>query len=153
MSLDLQQLPSGPFREFYEYWLSLKGDDQVPAVEAFDLLDIPHLVANVTILEVEGPRVKTRFSGTNVNEETGQDSTGLYLDDLPCVSDIEERALNCTKTEEPFFVPDHPVTWTSREFTSYSTLVVPLANAEGKVVQLVYLMTFREQPQKKEVEV
>lgn len=148
MSLDLQQIPGRPFGEFYEYWLSLKGGDQVPAIEAFDLLDIPHLVPNITILEIDEQRIKARFSGTAVNKATGQDSTGLCLDDLPRVSDIQERALNCAKTEEPFFVPDHPVTWTSREFISYSTLVVPLANVEGKVAQLVYLMTFREQPAK-----
>lgn len=148
MSLNLQQISGGPFGEFYEYWLSLKGGDQVPAIEAFDLLDIPHLVPNITILEIDEQRIKGRFFGGEVHKQTGQDSTGLCLEDLPRVSDIQERALNCAKTEEPFLVSDHPVTWTTREFISYSTLAVPLANAEGKVAQLVYLTTFREQPAK-----
>lgn len=140
--LDLQQFPAGPFRDLFQYWLGLKENGQIPETEAFDLLDIPHLVTNILVADCHDARIRFRYSGTNVNIETGLDLTGLYMDELSCVDDIRERAHICTETGEPFVVTDHAVTWTSKDFKSYSTLVVPLANAEHKIASLVYVLDY-----------
>lgn len=142
VDFDLQNTPDGPLRDLYEYWLSLKGDDQVPRVEAFQLLDIPHLVANILIVEFCGQRMRCRYCGSSYVRETGRDPTGLFVDEFHDVDDILERAQNCRETGTPFLVFDHPVTWTSRAFKNYSTVVLPLANAEGNVTRLVYILTF-----------
>lgn len=140
--LDLQQFPEGPFRDFYAYWLDLKANTQVPENEAFDILELPHLVQDISLVERCGDRLLIRYSGANFTDETGQDLTGLYMDELPNFASMLERARLCLKTREPYVVMDHPVTWTSRDYKKYSTLVVPLTNAERKVVRLVYIMTY-----------
>lgn len=140
--LDLQQFPDGPFRDFYTYWLGLKENTQVPENEAFDILDLPHLVQDISLVEHREDRLFVRYSGTNFTDETGQDLTGLFMDELPNFTGMEERARLCLKTGEPYVVMDHPVTWTSRDFKKYSTLVVPLTDAAHKVVRLAYIMTY-----------
>lgn len=140
--LDLQQFPEGPFKDLYQYWLGLKEDTQTPEDEAFDILDLPHLVQDISLVEPCGDRLYVRYSGTNFTDETGQDLTGLYLDELQNFTGMLERAELCLQTGEPYVVMDHPVTWTSKDFKKYSTLVVPLTNAEGKVTRLVYIMTY-----------
>lgn len=142
MDPDLRQFSDGPFRDLFQYWLGLKSGSKVPEAKVFQLVDIPHLVADILIAEYCGQRIRYRYSGTNYNMETGQDLTGLYIDELCNVDDIEERAHTCRETGKPFLVSGHPVTWTSKDFKTYSTLVLPLANAEGNVTRLVYLLTF-----------
>lgn len=142
VDFDLRNTPDGPLREIYGYWLSLKVDDQIPQVEAFQLTDIPHLAPNIVINDFCGQRVRYRYSGSNFVTETGDDPTGQYMDEIPRIEDILERALNCRETGEPFLVFDHPVTWSSMDYKAYSTIVVPLANAEGKVTRLVYYLAF-----------
>ena len=140
--LDLEQFPDGPFRDLYQYWLGLKANSQIPEDEAFDILDLPHLVQDISLVEPRDDRLYVRYSGTNFTEETGRDLTGLYMDELENFTGMEDRAKRCLKNGEPFVVMDHPVTWTSRDFKKYSTLVVPLTNAAGKVMRLVYIMTY-----------
>lgn len=140
--LALQQFPDGPFRDFYRYWLGLKENTQVPENEAFDILDLSHLVQDISLVERRGDRLFIRYSGTNFTDETGQDLTGLYMDELPNFTGMLERARLCLETCEPYVVMDHPVTWTSRDFKKYSTLVVPLTDAAHKVVRLAYIMTY-----------
>lgn len=140
--LDLEQFPDGPFRDLYQYWLGLKADTQKCEDDAFDILDLPHLVQDISLVEPRDDRLYIRYSGTNFTDETGQDLTGLYMDELTNFTGMEDRAKLCLKTGEPFVVMDHPVTWTSRDFKKYSTLVVPLTNVDGKVARLVYIMAY-----------
>ena len=113
-----------------------------PEDEAFDILDLAHLVQDISLVELCDDRLYIRYSGANFSVETGRDLTGLYLDELQNFTGMLERAELCLKTGEPYVVMDHPVTWTSKDFKKYSTLVVPLTNAEGKVTRLVYIMTY-----------
>lgn len=140
--LELQQFPAGPFRDLYDYWLGLKGEDPVPSADRFDLLDLARLVADLSVVECEDGRFHVRYSGAGFTAETGRDLTNLYMEDLPGFDEIVERARTCKETGEPYVVMDRPVTWTSRDFKRYSTLVVPFADATGKITCLVYIMTY-----------
>lgn len=141
-TLELQHFADGPFRDLFSYWLSLGDQNQKPSDEAFDLLELPHLVSDISVVECQAERFLIRYSGANFGIETGKDLTGCYTDEIADFDHIHERAINCRDTGAPFIVMDQPVTWTSRDFKKYSTLAVPLANAEGKIVRLVYIMTY-----------
>lgn len=140
--LDLNQFPEGPFRDVFQYWLGLRIDGRVPLVSAFDLLDLSSHVPNIVIADCHETRIKFRYSGEGFNVETGQDLTGIHMDELSSFDDIRERAEICKITGEPYVVTDHPVTWTSQNFKSYSTLAVPLADADGNIVRIVYVLVY-----------
>lgn len=141
-NLALDQFPDGPFHDFYKYWLELTASDKVPSADAFDLLDLPHLVADISVVDCDQPRIHVRYSGAGFITETGQDLTGLYMDEIGGFEDMHRRAQNCRDSGKPYVVMDHPVTWTSMDHKHYSTLVAPLRNGEGKIVQLIYIMTY-----------
>lgn len=87
------------------YWRSLPRTGKVPAHPLFDLLDIPHLLSNVIIIEVntEMPGVmKVTFSGSTINERSGTDITGIDYRELypsPAHSALWQSAL--TMVEHP----------------------------------------------------
>lgn len=62
------------------YWLSLR-DGGYPDYRRFDPLDIPDLLGDLAVVEVErpGPRFRFRLYGTRVAEIRGRDLTGLYI--------------------------------------------------------------------------
>ena len=141
-NLELDQFPEGPFRDFFKYWLELTANSKVPSADAFDLLELAHLVADISVVDCDQPRIRIRYSGAGFIAETGQDLTGLYMDEIGSFEDMHKRAQTCRDNGKPYVVMDHPVTWTSMDHKHYSTLVVPLTNAEGNVVQLIYIMTY-----------
>jgi hypothetical protein len=141
-NLELDHFPDGPFRDFFEYWLSLKEANTPSQAQAFDLLELSHLVADISVVDCGQARFTIRYSGAGVAAETGRDLTGLYMDEIEGFKDMHRRALVCKKTGKPYVVLDHPVTWTSKNYKHYSVLVVPLTDATDKIVQLVYIMTY-----------
>lgn len=142
MTLDPQQITRGPLADAYEYWHGLKTDDEVPGIGSFDLLAVPHLVANTTIFEVVGQRIRIRFVGTDIIAQIGEDTTGRYLDEMSNMSAVEARAFNCVETGSPYLLSGLPVTWTSRDFKTYSTLGLPLSGSEATITQIIFVMVF-----------
>lgn len=142
MTPTLQDLPKGPFTDLFKYWQGLRVGDGTPAVSSFDLLALPHLVTNVTIFEFRKERIRIRFVGTDIITETGEDTTGQYLDEMPNMSAVQDRSIQCARTAEPYFQSGLPVTWTSRDYKTYSTLGLPLGDEAGPVSQIVFLMIF-----------
>ena len=69
--------------ELYAYWLGL-AQGSVPERDAFDPDAVRDLLPNLMIVELEEDpfRVLFRLSGTKVDEVTGMNITGHYLDEL-----------------------------------------------------------------------
>jgi len=68
--------------QILRYWLSLR-DGGLPDYRRFDPLDIPGLLGDLAVVDVERPAMRFRFRlhGTRVAEIRGKDLTGLYIGD------------------------------------------------------------------------
>jgi hypothetical protein len=69
--------------QLYAYWLGL-AQGSVPERADFDPGDVKVLLPNIMIIEIEDApfRIRFRLSGTKVDEVTGMNITGRYLDEL-----------------------------------------------------------------------
>lgn len=68
--------------QLMRYWLSLRENGAVD-YRRFDPLDIPNLLRDLAVVEVErpGPRFRFRLYGTRVADIRGKDLTGQYIGD------------------------------------------------------------------------
>jgi len=71
-------------REMFAYWQSIHPADGLPGRQHFDPIDIPRLLPNLRLVDVEGrpPRFKTRLMGTVLLDFFGVEHTGHYFDDM-----------------------------------------------------------------------
>ncbi len=101
--------------------------------EDFDPVEFPRVLGNITIFDVERDpwRFRVRIVGTRIVQETGRDTTGVCLDELENVETITLRARWAAESGRPYFVPQAPVAWTSKNFRCYSTLALPLVDDAG----------------------
>ncbi len=69
--------------QLLRYWLSLRGGDGLPDYRRFDPLDIPQLLGDLAVVDVERPAMRFRFRlhGTRVAAIRGKDLTGMYIGD------------------------------------------------------------------------
>lgn len=142
MIFDPQELGEGVFTDAYHYWLSLRVNDQTPCIEAFDLLAVPHLISNFMINDIIDGRIYVRLVGSHIMDETGEDTTGRYLDEWDNVDGLHARVMGSVATGIPYYYVDQKVVWTSRIYKTYSVLGLPLANDTGTVTRLMLLMAF-----------
>ena len=80
--------------------------------------------------------------GTGIVAETGQDTTGAFLDEMPNTESIVERATWIVANRKPVYVDNQPINWTSMDFKTYSALGVPLATDGKTVDKIIYQMAF-----------
>ena len=134
----------------YRLWLnkraavSAEGRGELPGRGAFDPLEMPELLPNLTLFDVERVplRFRIRLVGTAIVAAMGKDTTGFYLDQLDRIEAVERRARELVETKRPYFFSDQPLSWTHRDYKTYSVLGLPLA-ADGKTVDmLLYSMLF-----------
>ncbi|WP_420405232.1 PAS domain-containing protein [Nisaea sp.] len=71
-------------RDLLAHWISIHPGDRIPARADFDPLDIPRLLPNLVLTDVERDpwRFRVRVMGTAVVEAMGEDFTGRYLDEV-----------------------------------------------------------------------
>lgn len=71
-------------RDLYAYWLSMRGSRRIPPRAAFDPIQVPRLLPNLILLDVEPDtgRLIVRVLGTRVASVYGTDYTGRYLDEI-----------------------------------------------------------------------
>lgn len=70
-------------RRLVAYWQASRKGKRMPARADIDPADIPELLPNIIMLDVEQPfRIRYRLVGTRVAEFNRFDFTGRYLDEL-----------------------------------------------------------------------
>jgi hypothetical protein len=81
----------------FDYWSSIATtDERFPHYERFDVLDVPDLLGDLSVLEVHRPkdepedgaaiRFRFRLYGTRVQEARGKDLTGHWADEKDAFS-------------------------------------------------------------------
>lgn len=137
-----------PLKHLYGLWSSkVSSDGNLPSRSDFDPAEIlasflPYITLFDVIRNDEKLRFRIRLVGTGIVEETGRDTTGKFLDELPNTTQIIERAEWMVANRQPIYVQDQPLNWTSMDFKNYSALGVPLASDGVNVDKIFYQMAF-----------
>lgn len=71
-------------RQLFEYWLDRAAGAAMPARRDIRPADIPHLLPNISLLDIlRSPcRMRFRLAGTRVRDIYDREVTGLYLEDI-----------------------------------------------------------------------
>lgn len=130
--------------ELYRLWLGKRRGERLPGRRDFDPVEMPQLLPYLTLFDVEHEplRFRIRLVGTAIVGAMGRDTTGLYLDALDRIEDVARRARELVLARRPFYHSGLPLTWTHRDYRTYSVLGLPLANDGETVDMLLYSMVF-----------
>lgn len=141
--IDESELPDDA-RQLWLWWSAAERHAVPPRREDFDPVEFPRTLGNITIFDVERDpwRFRVRIVGTRIVEETGRDTTGVYLDEMENIETVALRARWAAENCRPYFVPQAPVGWTSKKFRHYSTLALPLVDDTGQTCMILYYMCF-----------
>jgi hypothetical protein len=110
MSLARDQTDMRPnIRQLYAYWQSLAGG-ATPERQLVDPAALKPLLPYLMLVEFTEPpfRVRYRLTGTKVDELTGLNLTGRYLDEFrygegaPAIQHLEDGYRECARTGVPF---------------------------------------------------
>lgn len=133
---------------FYAHWRDLAGGLAMPRVADFDPFDLPRAaLPYVVLVEVVGladaPRFKVRLMGTQAVEQSGLDSTGRFVDEVAGAEGVQRRFSEVLRRRQPYYA-DMRLTWSSRNYKRYRTVVCPLADDAdaGRVARLLSLVVF-----------
>ena len=144
MAIEPSELPQGPLLDLYDYWTGLRKSDALPVWDDIQLADMGTLVPQITVFDIDLKKrdAYIRFVGTKIIESQGGDTTGARLSEMDNMTRVLDRCLAVAETHDPYFIADQPIVWTHKNFKTYSTLGLPLADAEGEVNKVIYLMVF-----------
>jgi hypothetical protein len=153
---DRKRLPGGPlgedmadeerWKELYRYWLSRHVDGKPPSRGDIDPLpDIPRLVPNLMLLEIEGADYRYRVAGTEIEARADMYLTGRLIGLPETASEMVadwRRALDLTRDDQRprlYFtrLPDNII-------AKYVTLIVPLVDRQGRT-EMILVGTFFDQ--------
>jgi hypothetical protein len=131
----------------YDYWDSIRADKDMPCRRDLDPLDIPGLLPNIILLDVEDDPLRFRFRlyGTAVSTIRGRDLTGHYMDE-PDVSRITHLTypsnLKVVETRQPHIV-DAPYPLESGVGGYFYRMALPFSD-NGSSVTMIMVGFYQE---------
>lgn len=139
-----EDLRSDKLRWLLDFWNELRGTREMPARADFSPADMVSCLPNISLVDVEynPQRFRTRLVGTGIVEESGIDLTGKYYDQMPNPEGIISRGAWVVKNRKPCYATGLPLVWASRDFNSYSVLVMPLSGDGNQVDMLLLYVDF-----------
>ena len=135
--------------KFYEYWLSVAPEGQLPGRQHIRPEQIPGFLSRLWILDVcrDPLRFRYRLCGTELVRSLGREVTGMWLDEAhPQVPASRERFRYMIDTGRPTWRRGPPLWSRHADHRSIETCVVPLA-ADGRTVDKImgFCMLFDSQ--------
>ncbi len=133
-------------RALVEYWMRMRPAGRLPGRQHIDPLDIPSLLPNVWLVDVErasGLRLRYRLIGTSVARAFDHDSTGEYLDEThPQSRDgrVKVYLHDIVRSGLPAWRVGRPLLWLLQDYLSLERIYLPLA-ANGEDVDMVLALT------------
>lgn len=140
-----------PFhRQMFDYWRGKFVDSIPPPRVAIDPIDIPPSILPWLVLYTvhwieDRPRFQFRLVGTSVVQRYDRDSTGKYFEDVydsatypRMMAAFSEVALHCRPAYAQLQMPIP-----DRDFIPYERLLLPLADADGRVEAIIAVMGFK----------
>jgi len=143
---DFRNALSGPgLIRFYDYWMALRGDRQLPARKDIDPLLMPRgFLPNIMLIDVlHNPRgFRYRLVGTNVVNATGEDRTGRSFDEVKFFREhpvVLEQYETVVATREPFYSLEPFTNFISETAYEVDCLMLPLSD-DGRFVDTVLVL-------------
>ncbi len=144
---DPAQVIEPELSELFGYWRERCVDRRCPARQDVDPLDIPHLLANLILLDtaesLEGFRY--RVFGTEVCRGFGNDRTGATLGELAAGVENHEFVFagywRAFELAQPDYFHGRTVSF-SRDYKRYSRLLLPLSGDGERVDMILGGMVF-----------
>lgn len=133
-------------RAVTEYWLAISPAGRLPGRQHFEPLDIPSLLPNVWLVDVERMpdiRLRYRLIGTSVARAFDHDPTGEYLEYThPAARDQGHRMYlrEVVQSRQPAWRVGRPTLWHLQEHLRLERIYLPLAN-DGETVDMVLALT------------
>ncbi len=133
-------------RALVEYWMRVRPAGLLPGRQHVDPLDIPSLLPNVWLVDVERQpemRLRYRLIGTSVARAFDHDTTGEYLDEThPHSRDGRVRVYlhDIVRTGLPAWRVGRPLLWRLQDYLSLERIYLPLAS-DGEEVDMVLALT------------
>ena len=128
------------------YWRSKRCTRDVPARSSIDPLDIPRLLTNVFILEVDGGEFRFGLVGEALNARYGGQLKGQTLSQLlsgQALGETTEEHMSSVRKRVPVYTRN---TEQSRlvydDFQVYQRLLLPLADAQDTIDAILGAMVF-----------
>ena len=134
-------------KELHDYWTLCRGRRRMPRRSDIDPADIPHLLPNIFLVDIERApfRVKYRVVGTNAVEWQGHDFTGYYLDEVRFNKPDEILALYRRAVEEgvPTF-RSGTCQMPNGVTRALETAILPLSDDDEHVTQCLAIEDYRD---------
>ena len=122
------------------YWASRSGEGRLPARRDIDPLDIPHLMPQVILLDIQRDPWDFRFRliGTNVVFHLSEDWTGRWMSAIPHMAPPSRIFTSCVevaKTAHPLH-SETPYVGPHRDFVAAEDVILPLAG-DGRTADML----------------
>lgn len=134
--------------ELVSYWDGIHPDDGLPGRQHLDPVDIPSVLANIWLIDVQREPMRFRFRlvGTRVVDFLGRDPTGHWLDEAyPSFagSPIEKDFVACVTGGEPSWRRGSPFMEANKDYVQVERVALPLA-ANGSDADMLLCLSLYE---------
>ena len=144
-----QEPEASKFRALFDYWRSRRNGEGLVLRASVDPVDIPHLLANVFLVDVVRDavtRYRFRLVGTRICNLEGN-ITGTFLDEL----DRDKKHLAMLRHYDDacagqLYIRDADLGWMGKEFRRYRVMLLPLHGPAGAVDSLIGLADYAAEP-------
>ena len=125
-----------PWEELYGYWLSKTVEGRPPGRADLDpMIEIPHLVAHLMILDVLPEGYRYRLAGSHLGNRIGEELTGRMVGrDTPAESQWQDLLGMVSREQKPVVVTtEMPAPSVGKRMG----VVLPLVGPSGKTEQVL----------------
>lgn len=141
---DLVDIQSPELRVFFELWLGLQKEHDLPRLGDFSLtLFAEHLpLMALNDYNPETGRFFVRLFGSAYVDGIGRDLTRCFVDEIKNTEALLERYRWIVKEKKPYLSLNNPLFASPKAFISYDVLACPLFDDEGNVATLMFRIEF-----------
>jgi hypothetical protein len=143
---DADAIPWSQGQWLHAHWRSKCDGDKIPARADFKIEDMPDLLPNMTIYDVEYDplRFKARLIGSAVANYLGLDGqTGRYMDQWSGTNIVFVRSERMVETRQSYVATGAELAWSDKsDFLHYDAVGLPLADDGHTINKIMFLTQF-----------
>lgn len=136
----LDEVPSGPLRDFYEQWLKLKDAHHFPQRKHFSPAAFSAHIAWMALNEydAEKDQFRVKVFGTKYADIVGHDFTNQTVSHPNLIAKFNQ----VVTTGQPYISLDNRLTWSDRSYRMYDVMACPLFHADHSVSHILFRVQF-----------
>ena len=114
-------------KELYQYWLDKKGDRVMPSKVDFDPIDVPRILAFISMENVTHDPLRFEVRLTGSKTSSLEDSKGQFIDEINVTEEILIMLTQMGELKKPYIYTSK-INWDKRKYKTYSSLVLPFSD-------------------------